>query len=159
MHETQPRPTSRTTSEGTPKTRVLIVDDSAVCRLILELRLAQAGVRVELAENGDQGAKMILARQGTERQFDLAFVDCQMPIASGLDLAQRVRDAGVLDRFGQPLVLAAVSACRLPDLRFRCFEAGMDILLAKPLDKVDIERALFLAKLHQDRGQRIAEAV
>jgi PAS domain S-box-containing protein len=70
---------------------ILIVDDNATNRRVLEQSLHGQGVRYESAEDGDRALECL--RQAAVRQtpFDLAILDMQMPGMDGLELARRIK--------------------------------------------------------------------
>lgn len=74
------------TTEIAEKTRILLAEDDAAMRRLLEVVLKRAGYEVVSAEDGLQA----LQAAGTE-QFDLAVVDAIMPNLSGLELCRIFR--------------------------------------------------------------------
>ncbi len=67
--------------------RVLVVDDNATNRRILERQLGGWEMRVEVASSGPDALDLL-----EEQQFDLAIFDMQMPDMDGLELAHLVRE-------------------------------------------------------------------
>ena len=65
---------------------ILVVDDEAHIRHVVELKLAGAGYRVLTAEDGELGLSLAL-----EHRPDLVITDYQMPFMSGLDLCARLK--------------------------------------------------------------------
>ena len=66
---------------------VLVVDDEQVMREILEALLRQAGYSVRLAEDGEQGIRIV-----DREPIDLAVVDVMLPDISGLKVLERLRE-------------------------------------------------------------------
>jgi signal transduction histidine kinase/DNA-binding response OmpR family regulator/HPt (histidine-containing phosphotransfer) domain-containing protein len=66
---------------------VLVVDDNALAREILNEYLVSFGYRVTLTENGEQALELMERSQ----PFDLVLVDWVMPGISGLDVASAIR--------------------------------------------------------------------
>lgn len=91
---------------GERPVKVLIVDDSAVMRTIVERGLRQAGVedlQVRHAANGAEGlAELELAEQ-PGKGFDLILSDIHMPVMDGTELLAEVRRRGLAP--GVPVVL------------------------------------------------------
>ena len=67
--------------------RVLIVDDNATNRRILELQLTHWDLVPDIVEGGPDA----LARLDAGETYDLALLDMHMPTMNGLDLARRLR--------------------------------------------------------------------
>lgn len=105
--------------------RVLIVDDSAVMRTIVERGLRQAGVddlQVCHAANGAEGLAELERAQGPGLGFDLILSDIHMPVMDGTELMAEARRRGLAR--GVPVVLitaqteglAAAGACEFQRL-------------------------------------------
>jgi PAS domain S-box-containing protein len=104
--------------------RILVVDDDPVSRELTALMLRRMGLQVESAINGAEGLRMLL-----EGGFDLAFVDCWMPVMNGLEMTRRVRaEAG---GGGRIPIIALTANAQQSDIG-ACREAGMDDCVVKP---------------------------
>lgn len=122
-----------TTFDGlaTPGTRVLVVDDQAVNRLVVRRLLEKRGYSVTEAQSGR------LAIEAQRRQsFDLILMDVQMPDMDGFETTLAIR-AG-----GSRTPIVALTAGALPEDCARCLEHGMDAFLTKPLRGADLDRLL-----------------
>lgn len=71
--------------------RILIVDDHATNRRVLEQSLRGQGVMYQSAENGYQALECLHNAAGRQMHFDLAILDMQMPGMDGLELARRIK--------------------------------------------------------------------
>ena len=82
---------SRTAAGGVPAEltgkRILVVDDNAINRRILDLQTEAWGLSCRSAASGPEALRLV---EGGE-QFDLAIVDMHMPEMDGLELAGRLR--------------------------------------------------------------------
>jgi len=102
---------------------LLVVDDDARLRGLLQRFLAEQGFRVTAA------ADAAAARHALEGlAFDLMVVDVMMPGESGLDLVESLR------RKGQDVPVLMLTARGAPDDRIAGLEAGADDYLGKPFD-------------------------
>jgi signal transduction histidine kinase/CheY-like chemotaxis protein/HPt (histidine-containing phosphotransfer) domain-containing protein len=107
--------------------RVLLVDDNDINRQVGEELLAQAGLAVDIAENGRFAVDKVLAAAGA---YDAVLMDVQMPVMDGFEATRAIRG-----HFGsERLPIIALTANALTEERDRCLEAGMDDHVAKPID-------------------------
>ena len=108
--------------------QVLLAEDNPV-NVKLEMRLLERlGMHVTLAGNGREALEA-LARQ----RFDVVLMDCQMPELDGYDATRALRrgEANVLD---SSVLVVALTAHALANDREKCFAAGMDDYVTKPID-------------------------
>jgi two-component system CheB/CheR fusion protein len=119
--------------------RILLVEDNRVNQLVARGLLERQGHSVTLAENGRQAVDLFL-----REDFDLVFMDVQMPEMDGLEATVAIRAAEAQgDRPRTPII--ALTAQALPEDREACLEAGMDFYLSKPVDRQALDEAVFLA--------------
>ena len=105
--------------------RVLIADDHAANRMVLQGVLQKAGHRVMAVEDGE-GALDALA----VGDFELAIVDLHMPSLSGIDLLRQLRVMEAGGHARTPVMI--LSADATPESVQACKEAGARAFIAKP---------------------------
>ena len=109
---------------------VLVVDDSAIARKFLQLRLQRLGYRVQLASSGEEALDMIEALP-----FAIVFLDIRLGDADGLDglqVCQLMRQRA-LARGDDELAIVMVTGSTSAADRVRGSLAGCDAYLTKPL--------------------------
>lgn len=114
--------------------RVLVVEDNAVNQRVAVTMLAKFGIRAEVASNGVEGLEKLRARE-----YDLVFMDCQMPEMNGYEAATQIRK---LDNSNRRVPVVAMTAQAIDGSRERCLAHSMDDFIAKPIKLEDVKRAL-----------------
>jgi len=104
---------------------ILVAEDNRTNRKVIAKILERAGHFSYLVENGEEALDVLEARK-----FDLALLDVNMPVMSGLEAVKLYRFA----HGNQPeLPFLALTADATADMRTRCHEAGFDAHLVKPI--------------------------
>ena len=118
--------------------RVLIVDDNATNRRILEEMLASWHMKATAV--GDAGRAMAALREALSagERFHVVVTDAQMPDVDGFMLARRIKQDRALD--GTPIVMLT-SMASAGDIE-RCERLNIDTHLSKPVKHSDLLDAL-----------------
>jgi two-component system phosphate regulon response regulator OmpR len=111
------------TAETADPAHLLVVDDDARLRALLQRFLDEQGFRVTIAADA-AAARRALAGIA----FDLVVLDVMMPGESGIELAASLRQDG------QEVPILMLTARGEPDDRIAGLEAGVDDYLGKPFD-------------------------
>ncbi|MBQ0931473.1 response regulator [Ideonella sp. 4Y16] len=112
---------------------LLLAEDNALNRLVAaDLLCDVAGARVDMAVDGEQALAAALA--GTH---DLVLLDVQMPGLDGHEVARRLRAA-----WGPGRPILAMTAHAMARDRELCLLAGMDDVIVKPYEPVQLFRTL-----------------
>ncbi|EWY37119.1 hypothetical protein N825_21260 [Skermanella stibiiresistens SB22] len=106
--------------------RILVAEDNAINRRVIEKILQRAGHDAIFASDGDEALDLL-----DRTRFDIVLMDMNMPAVSGLDVARMYRFTHT-DRPHLPIV--ALTAEATEAARRQCAEAGMDAFLTKPVD-------------------------
>jgi PAS domain S-box-containing protein len=120
---------------------VLVVDDNATNRLILEETLHTWQMRPTLAENGPTGLALLTAAANGGEPFALALIDVHMPEMDGYMLAERIRQQPELA--GTTLML--LTSGGQPGDAGRRRQLGISSYLTKPIKQADLWRAIMQA--------------
>ncbi len=115
-------------NSGQAAARILIVDDEPTNRMVLRESLAQAGAEIVETVNGQQAIAV-----SAEQEFDLIFMDCQMPVMDGYEATARIIEQAREKGLPVPRIIA-LTADATNTARLRCQESGMVDHLLKPLD-------------------------
>ena len=121
-----------------PGSRVLVVEDNAINRMVVEDILAQLGLDSATAENGSEAVEMLAAGR-----FDLVLMDCQMPVMDGYEATGWIR-RGEAGAENAAIPVIALTANAMAGDREKCLASGMNDYLPKPV--VVMQLAPMLAK-------------
>ncbi len=126
--------------------RVLVVEDSPLNRAVASALLAEAGLAVEIAENGKEAVDMVTS--AAEHYFDAVLMDIQMPVMDGYEATRRIRawekdarSAGAR-RSDTEIPIIALTAHALKGEKEKCLDAGMVDYLSKPISEKNLLRVL-----------------
>ena len=113
--------------------RIVVVEDNADSREMIQLLLELDGYSVITCEDGAEGLRAILAHRP-----DVALVDIGLPTMSGYEIASRVRQ----QLCQETTLLVAVTGYGSPESRRASRIAGFDEHLVKPLPVDHLQRIL-----------------
>ncbi|HHB75087.1 MAG TPA: response regulator [Desulfobulbus sp.] len=123
------------TEDGCPCT-ILIVDDEPTNRMVLRETLQRAGAGIIEAEDGRQAVEQCL-----EQDFDLIFMDCQMPVVDGFEATGQILTNAAENKRSIPPVIALTADATI-DTRQRCQDTGMVDYLLKPLNFDELKQVI-----------------
>ncbi len=110
--------------------RILIAEDNDINWEIISMLLSSHGVLTERAENGRAALERMSNAQ--EGEFDLIFMDVQMPIMNGIEATKAIR---ALDMpWASRIPIIAMTADAFSENVAECLAAGMNGHIAKPVD-------------------------
>lgn len=117
-----------------PGRHVLLVEDSADNREMLQVLLEMDGHRVDVAADGLQAVE-----RGIALKPDVAIIDIGLPGIDGYEVAQRLRA-----QLGERIILVALTGYGMPEDRMKASRAGFNVHLIKPVALPELEAALQL---------------
>ncbi len=107
--------------------RILVVDDNPVNLRVTQHLLRKLGLRCDPASNGRDALEML-----DSIRYDVVLMDCQMPELDGYDTTRELRRRETDSDRGRTTVVALTAEAMAGD-RDRCFAAGMDAYISKPV--------------------------
>jgi PAS domain S-box-containing protein len=114
--------------------RVLVVDDNATNRRILEEVLTQWRMQPTAVAGAREALEAMAAAQKAGRPYPLVLLDANMPVMDGFDLAAKIQKS---PRLARASIMMLSSGAR-PGDRARCFELGISAYLTKPVKQSDL---------------------
>ena len=119
---------------------VLIVDDNAANRRILEITTKSWGMHPTTVESGRAALKAIQAANGEESRFRLVLVDSAMPGMDGFELVEGIRHSPGLSN---AIIMMLTSAGERGEGE-RCRKLGIGAYLHKPIGNAELQAAMLL---------------
>ena len=117
--------------------RMLLVEDLEINREIVMAILEPTLMVIDSAENG---AKAVGMFERNPERYDIILMDIQMPVMDGYEATRRIRALDIDGAKDIPIVAMTANVFR-EDIE-KCFEAGMNEHLGKPLDTGELLRVL-----------------
>jgi len=146
IHRAVPRPSplNRSDSEQDPGTdaatslpslNLLVAEDNPLNQEITKGILESLGNQVTLVENGQEAIQLF-----EEKDFDLIFMDIQMPVMNGFEATKHIRASK--NPRAQTIPIIAMTAHAMSGDREKSLEAGMDEHVAKPINIAALKETL-----------------
>jgi signal transduction histidine kinase len=117
--------------------RILVAEDNAVNRKVLNALLRKHSCEVLEAHNGEQAVAIWRATRP-----DLVLMDCQMPILDGYEATRIIRADESGDPSRRRCPIWAVTAGVMAEDQARCLASGMDDIMSKPFTLARLTRTL-----------------
>ena len=134
--------------------RAVVADDNSTSRRQLLAALESCNVEVSACEDGRAAIELLSAAAAAGRPYDIAVLDCQMPVLDGFTATSRIRDDARLS--GTRIVLLTLFGQRGDAAR--CRQLGVSAYLTKPiapLDLLDAVRAMITPHPGRDGPQLV----
>jgi signal transduction histidine kinase/ActR/RegA family two-component response regulator len=116
--------------DGTPRFRMLLVEDNIVNQKVALAMLRRNGYDADVANDGLEGVNKVKAGD-----YDVVLMDWHMPEMNGIEATTTIRREIPLER--QPWIIGLTANAMIGD-REKCLAAGMDDYVTKPLRKDDL---------------------
>ena len=109
---------------------ILVAEDNDINWEIISRLLHMKGVETERAENGQLAVDRL--SEAGRGEFDLVFMDIQMPVMNGIDATRAIR--ALDDPWASQIPIVAMTADAFSENVAECMAAGMNGHIAKPVD-------------------------
>jgi signal transduction histidine kinase/DNA-binding response OmpR family regulator len=107
--------------------QILLAEDNPVNQKLAEMMLTKAGYQVAVANDGCETLEKYTM---SPEEFDLIFMDVQMPGMDGLEVTKAIREKGF-----NKIPIVAMTAHAMKGDRKKCLDAGMDDYITKPIKR------------------------
>jgi CheY-like chemotaxis protein/HPt (histidine-containing phosphotransfer) domain-containing protein len=125
---------------------ILVAEDARTNQVLIKSLLERLGLQVTVVEDGNKAVQQALSQQ-----FDLIFMDIEMPNINGYEAAKTIRKKGLKT----PII--ALTAYAMKGDEENCFEAGCNDYISKPIEHKKFLNILgkYLLKGDKDMSRRI----
>ncbi|MAC46072.1 MAG: hypothetical protein CMI12_04360 [Oceanospirillum sp.] len=106
---------------------ILLVEDVLVNQMVVQGMLSQSGLSADWAQNGQEAVEKV-----KDNYYDLVLMDIQMPIMDGYQASQAIRLYQEENHLPATPIIALTAHAMKGDME-RCYEAGMNDYLTKPI--------------------------
>jgi CheY-like chemotaxis protein len=121
------------------RARILLAEDDKTNQEVFLRMLELCGEAVDIVGTGRE------ALHALERsQYDLVFMDCEMPDMDGLTTTAEIRRRGFTKSDGKPVPIVALSGYAMNSYQTACLAGGMDGFLSKPAGLKDLQKTISL---------------
>ena len=149
--ETLPVPGSAPSPVAAPiMFELLLAEDNNVNQMVATTMLKKLGYQVDVVNNGREALEAL-----NEKPYDLVFMDCQMPVLDGYEATKEIRQLADKNLLSTTPVIALTAHAMLNNDQ-KCYDAGMDDFLSKPVRIKEMKEVLnkWLPVMTERRGKR-----
>ncbi len=123
--DTTPMPGFEIPPGKAKKLKIMVAEDNPVNQKLAKIMLSKAGFAVDIVNTGKEAVEKYLKEPAN---YDLIFMDIQMPDMDGFEATAVLREKGHSD-----VPIIAMTAHAMKGYREKCVEAGMNDYLTKPI--------------------------
>ena len=116
--------------------KIAVAEDNMANQRVIMVMLRRLGWESEFAENGRELLDLV-----RNKDYDLIFMDVQMPLMDGLEATRQIR-AGDAGEGLKDVKIIALTANALSGDEARCLESGMNAYMTKPLKLSTLKQAI-----------------
>lgn len=110
--------------------RILVAEDNKVNQEIISLQLRKLGCTFLIEGNGVGVLEKFKNSRTSDEKYDMILMDIMMPEMDGIEATSRIRE---IESKGSHIPIIALTAGTLNEEVARCYEAGMDDIIPKPI--------------------------
>ncbi|MBP9837812.1 MAG: response regulator [Proteobacteria bacterium] len=118
---------------------ILLVEDNLINQKLATKLLQKRGNTITIAENGKVALELLFDAK-KYNEFDIIFMDCQMPIMGGFETTSAIRDWERQN--GVHKIIIAMTANAMEGDKEKCIKAGMDDYMTKPIEISKLDKFL-----------------
>jgi signal transduction histidine kinase/ActR/RegA family two-component response regulator len=140
-----------TVPSGPVSGRILVAEDAKANQTLIQILLQKMGYQVTIVEDGQQAVDKLRTET-----YDLILMDMQMPVMNGYEATREIKTMGIRT----PVI--AVTAHAMKGDEQKCFDAGCNGYLTKPIDKnklaETIQKNICEAAPNKEKQEQVASS-
>ena len=125
---------TRTQPEPAKNKQILLVEDNPVNLKVITKMVEKQGYSTLSAENGAKAVELL-----QDYKVDMILMDCQMPVMDGFEATRCIRQ---MHNGNQHVPIVAVTANTMSEDEARCYDAGMNGFVPKPINQKIVQSVL-----------------
>ena len=126
---------SKIITSSSKNVNILLAEDNLINQKVLEMMIKQSNANLIIANNGLEAYELFI-----EQDFDMIFMDIQMPIMDGFQATEKIRAHPKNLENYVPII--AITANAFSEDRDKAFEVGMDDFLSKPVKPLELKNVI-----------------
>ena len=115
-----------------PHSKILIAEDNLINQKIIHAILIKHIANIDIVSNGQEALDLI-----TKKNYDLIFMDIQMPTMDGIEFTKIARN-----KFGLKTPIVAITANAFKEDRIFYLSIGINVVIPKPFKRIEILEVL-----------------
>lgn len=116
---------------NTHSAKILVAEDAPANQALIRILLQRLGHEVTIVENGEEAIEAL-----KKETFDIILMDMMMPVMNGYDATRKLR----ADGYDLPVIALTANAMKGDDQK--CYEAGCNAYISKPIDRKKLKELL-----------------
>ncbi len=113
---------------------ILLAEDSEDNKFVISAYLKNTPHKLDFAENGEKAVERFIAARKAATGYDVVLMDIQMPVMDGYTAVRLIRQWEQQNGESRAFIVALTASALSEDIS-KCFEAGCDSYIAKPVRK------------------------
>ncbi|MFL6714379.1 MAG: PleD family two-component system response regulator [Sulfurifustis sp.] len=123
----------RDEQQANPLIKALVVDDSTTLRRLMELILVPLGIDIDFVDTGERAVDI-----SKRKTYDIVFLDILLPGIDGYRVCKTIKG----DKRSKETRVVMLTSQNSAIDKVRGMMAGADVYLTKPVDRLDLLRAI-----------------